>query len=306
MVTTGIIFNYMLLYGGILLLGALCGYMCERVGIVNIGIDGMMCFGAVFFGILSSPKLGLSSSSWGLIIVIFLTMLLTMIVGMLHAFATINLKSNHIISGTAINLIGVAFATFTNAPLAKVLYDGNTKLQSGFNDFLYIGWSVYGSSIIMFVVVLLIALTIWIVMVKTKVGLRYCAIGENPYAVDSQGINVTKYQWIAVLLGSALAGFAGALFLFNIKQFQGNTQGLGFLSLAILIIGSWKVEWITLTSIIFSMFTSLSMSNVLTNIGIPREISYAIPYVLTIFILIFFAKWTSPPENNGNPYKKNE
>jgi simple sugar transport system permease protein len=190
----GLIFNYTLLFGAILLFGALSGVISERVGIVNIGIDGMMCFGAVFFGIFSAPLFKLSQFGPGtLIMVLMLTMLCTTIAGAMHAFATIKLKANHIISGTAINSIGLPLAMFLNNPLGMSLYN-SVNLNAGYSDFLYVGSSIYGSSIIIFVIALLVAGGIYFFMVFTKTGLRYCAIGENPNAVDAQGINVHKYQ----------------------------------------------------------------------------------------------------------------
>jgi len=192
---TGMIINYAFMFGAILLAGALSGYISERAGITNIGIDGMMCFGALFFGIYSSPLLGMSQvSDWMLIIVLLLTMITTMITGALHAYACINLKANQIISGTAINLIGVALATFLNAPLGGLLYGGNPRLQSGFAPFGFLGNSIYLSSIIIFIVVIMMAIAIYIFVHFTKTGLRYRAIGENPNAVDAQGINVVKYM----------------------------------------------------------------------------------------------------------------
>ncbi len=307
MADIGIITNYAFLLGAILLAGALSGYLAEKVGIINIGIDGMMCFGALFFAVYSSPVLKMSTVGPGMIFIpIILTMISTTICGLMHAFATIKLKANHIISGTAINLIGVALATFLNAPLGSKLFDGSTRLQSGFNDFLYVGNSIYGSSIIMFLIVILITIGIYFVMNYTKVGLRYRAIGENPNAVDSQGINVFKYQYIGTLLSSMLAGLAGALFMFNVKQFSGNTQGYGFLALAIMIAGAWKIEWISLASICFAIFTALSTSSVLTNLGVPRAVSFSLPYVITLLILICFSKWIHPPKHEGIPFDKAE
>jgi simple sugar transport system permease protein len=190
----GMIVNYTFLFTAILLCGALSGFLSERVGIVNIGIDGMMCFGALFFGILSSPVLGMSNFGPGMLIIpLILTMLFTGLAGLMHGFATIKLKANHIISGTAVNLIGLALATFLNYPLGQLLY-GKANLASGFTDFLFVGNSIYGSSIILFIGVLLIATILFIIMMFTKTGLRYRAVGENPNAVDAQFINVNKYQ----------------------------------------------------------------------------------------------------------------
>ena len=117
---TGIVFNYAFLIGAVLLLGGLSGYLSERAGIVNIGIDGMMCFGAVFFGIFSSPKV-MNLGPGGIVFALILSMICTSITGLMHAFATIKLKANHIISGTAIDLVGVAFAMFLNEPLGKAM-----------------------------------------------------------------------------------------------------------------------------------------------------------------------------------------
>jgi simple sugar transport system permease protein len=195
MIDMGILFDGFLMFGAILLAGALSGYLSERVGIVNIGIDGMMCIGALFFGIYSSPVLGMSNQGFGMLIFpILLTMISTMLMGVLHAFATIKLKANHIISGTAINMMGLAFATFLNSALAGTFYNGATKLQSGFASFDYLGNGVYLSSIILFAVVILIAVCLYVFMRHTKIGLRYNAVGENPNAVDAQGISVIKYQ----------------------------------------------------------------------------------------------------------------
>ncbi len=301
---SGIVFNYALLYGAVLLLGAISGYLSERAGIVNIGIDGMMCFGVIFFGIFSSPVIGFTKMGGaGIIFALLITMVATMIVGAMHAFACINLRANHVISGTAINLIGVALCTFVNSSLGNVFY-GASKLSTGFDDFLYIGGSIYGSSLIMFILALVIAGIIWLIVTKTRVGFRYVAVGENPFAVDAQSISVNKYQWIAVILSSAVAGLAGAIFLFNIKQSQGNVQGLGFLALAIMIVGAWKIEWIVVTSFVFSLLISLCMSSVLTNVGIPKDFTYSIPYIITFLTLIFFAKWVRPPEYDGIPFNR--
>ncbi len=305
MADIGLITNYALLIGAILLAGALSGYLAEKVGIINIGIDGMMCFGALFFAIYSSPLLKMSNyGPWMMIFPLILTVVSTMITGLMHAFATIKLKANHIISGTAINLIGVALATFLNAPLGSLLYSGSTRLQSGFNDFLYMGNSIYGSSLILFLLVVAITVILYVVMNYTRVGLRYRAVGENPNAVDSQGISVFKYQWIGTLLSSAIAGLAGAIFMFNVKQFSGNTQGYGFLALAIMIAGAWKVEWMSLVSVCFAMFTALSTSSVLTNLGVPRAVSFSFPYIITLIILISFSKWIRPPKHEGIPFDK--
>lgn len=306
MALAGIILDFTLLFGAILLIGGLSGYISERAGIVNIGIDGMMCFGAVMFAVFSSPVLKISTlGTWSMPIALILTMVTTMFIGMLHAFSCINLKSNHIISGTAINLAGLAFATFVNNPLAVLLYNHNPRLETGYHQFWYLQDAhIYGGSLFIFILTVVLVVIIWVVMNKTKTGLRYRAVGENPFAVDAQGISVLKYQWNAVLLSSALAGLAGALFLYKIQYFQGNTQGFGYLALAIMIVGAWRVQWISVASWIFAVVTALASSNVLTNMGTPKAIAYSIPYVATIVILVFFSRWVKAPEHDGIPFDR--
>lgn len=116
--------------------------------------------------------------------------------GVMHAFVCIHLKADHTIAGTAINLVGLSLATFLNPTLAKFLYPGasNSRIMCQYNSCLPIGNSLFGSSIIIFLVVLAIAVAIFIIVNKTKVGLRFKAVGENPNAVDAQGISVIKYQ----------------------------------------------------------------------------------------------------------------
>ncbi|WEK83223.1 MAG: ABC transporter permease [Mycoplasma sp.] len=299
----GIVLDFALIYGAILLIGGLSGLLSERAGIVNIGIDGMMCFGALFYGIFSSKAVGIAEHGlWTMPFVLLLTMLATTITGLLHGYACINLKANHIISGTAINLIGVALCQFANLPLAQVLDEGKARLESGYTNFLFVGNNVYGSSIIIFIIAILIAVGIWVVLNKTKTGLRYKAVGENPFAVAAQGISVLKYQWTAVILSSAFAGLAGALFLFKTNVFNGDTEGLGYLALAIMIVGAWKVEWTIVAAWIFALFTGLTNTDVLLNAGVPKAIANSIPYIITLVILVFFSKWVQPPEYDGIPY----
>ncbi len=119
-----------------------------------------------------------------------------MIMGAMHAFVCIHLKADHTIAGTAINLVGLALSTFLNPTLAKYLYPGQSysRLMCQYNSCLPMGSSLFGSSMIIFFAVLIIAIAIFIIVNKTRVGLRFKAVGENPNAVDAQGISVIKYQ----------------------------------------------------------------------------------------------------------------
>lgn len=298
-----------LLFGIILLIGSISGYMSEKVGIVNIGIDGMMCMGALFFGILSSDVVGLSDLGFGgIFIALIITMIATTFIGAMHAFVCINLRANHIISGTAINLVGAALAAFLNEPLAHSLFPGVglSRMKCRFISGLDVtgGSGLYGTTIILTVICVLICVTIWVIINKTKTGLRYRAVGENPNAVDTQGISVFKYQWIGVLISGALAGLAGAICLFRMQVFSGSVQSMGYLALAILITGGWKIPWIGVFSLIFAVLNAGANSSVFTRIGVDPMIVFSLPYVITLGVLLFSSKNILPPAHSGIPFSK--
>lgn len=303
----GTLFDLSFLFTAILLAGAISGYLSERAGIVNLGIDGMMCVGALFFGIFSS------TGFWGgvppfptIIVALLLTMICTMIMGAMHAFVCIHLKADHTIAGTAINLVGLALATFLNPTLAKVLYPGQSysSLMCQYNSCLPIAPSLFGSSLIIFLVIVVIAVAIFIVVNKTKVGLRFRAVGENPNAVDAQGISVVKYQWIAVLLSSAMAGLAGGLFLFKVTVFSGDVQSMGYLSLAILITGGWRIPKMAVFAVVFALFNAAAGTTTLTQLGIPQLVVFAVPYIITLIILLFSGRKNLAPAHSGIPFEK--
>jgi simple sugar transport system permease protein len=161
----GTLFDLTLLFTAILFAGAISGYLSERAGIVNLGIDGMMCIGALFFGIFSSTSVvGFAHLGFGgLFFAFILSMICTSIMGIMHAFACIKLRADHTIVGTAINLVGLAIATFLNSPLANVLYPGKaySKIMCQFQSCFPIGsGSLFGSSIIILFLVIIIAIVI--------------------------------------------------------------------------------------------------------------------------------------------------
>lgn len=303
----GTLLDLTLMFTAILLAGAVAGYLSERAGIVNLGIDGMMCMGALFFGIFSSTAFWGGTPHFATIIVaLLLTMLCTTIMGAMHAFVCINLKADHTIAGTAINLVGLAVASFLNQPLARVLYPGQSfsKIMCQYSSCLPMGGSLYGSSFILFGAVALICIAIWLVVNKTKTGLRYKAVGENPNAVDAQGISVIKYQWVAVILSSAMAGLAGGLFLFRITAFNGDVQSMGYLSLAILITGGWQIPKMSIFAIVFAIFTAAANTTTLTQIGIPQLLVFAVPYIITLVVLLFTSRRILAPAHSGIPFEK--
>ena len=296
-------------FSTILIVATLAGYISEKVGIINIGIDGMMCVGALFFGIFASEKINLVKlNAFGLIIAITLAMFCTTILGWLHGFLCITLKANHTVSGTAINLLGFGFTTFLNEPLARKLYPklNYSRIMSLFNSDLHIKDSLYGTSIILFIFALLLCGIIYFIMKKTTIGLRYLAIGENPHAANAKGIKVIKYKWVGVILSSLLAGMAGALFLFRTIAFNGNVQSMGYLALAILIVGGWNIGGIITFGIIFAIFIASANTTTLIQLGINQLFVFALPYIITLIILLFTSNKIIPPASAGRPFISEE
>lgn len=298
--TTGLIFNAAFMYAAILIIAALSGFFTERAGIANISIDGQMIFGALIFCIMGGiiqPSLGNNSPLLPLLISSVLTILASSLFGLL----TIKLKANQIVAGTAINLLAIGLGSFLSEPLAPIIDSSWTNLRGSYLPSGYVGNSIYTTAIFVFLLAILIAVGLFVMIKFTPFGLRLRAIGENPYAVDSQGINVERCQWIATTISGALAGLAGGMFIYTngTNAFYGNVSGMGFLALAILIAGSWRIPLLTVIAVIFSILTNaLTKTSSSGNI----DLSKMLPYAITLVAMVAFSKWMKPPRFVGQPY----
>lgn len=302
------------LYAAVLILGAISGYFSERVGIANISINGQMTIGALVFTLFATilhKQLGNSLSNTNMeatfIIPLLLAGLLTIPTALLFGFLTIKLKTNQIIAGTAINLLAAGVASFVTGPL------GNRIAQKTFLSSDYLGLlkqgdglsTIYIGSFLILGAVILITIGLFIMMKKTPFGLRLYAIGENPNAADAQGINVYKNQWIALSISGILAGIGGGLYAYSTRTtFNGGVGGIGFLSLAILIAGVWKIPLIMLVAVGFA-----AISQTITRLDaktIPPEVGKFLPYLITLVALIAFSKYSVAPKNIGIPFDKSK
>lgn len=294
-----------------LILAILSGYLSERVGIVNIAINGMMIFGAIFFNIFSNVFFQAynedASVSFNMTFLasFLISAILGVLVGGLFGFAVIKLKCDHVIGGTGINLIapGIGLIVSDNAP---AIFNGQSSLA---NKYTYISSldinGVHAEAIICFVISLIIIAGVYVFMNFTKYGLRYRSIGENPNAADSQGINVIKYKWIGILFVGAIASFAGALFAYYIpgSSFSGDVNGLGFIALALLIVSSWKIIPGFIIGLLFSLLYVYTANIITPN----QEIQYMlkiIPFVLTIVVMILFGRFSIGPKAVGQHFNK--
>lgn len=298
----GIVSNTSLLFFVVLSLGAVSGYFSERVGIVNIAINGQMIFGALIFTIFAEifqPLLGNESFA----IPLLFAMVLTLLASSLFGFLTIKLKANQTVAGTAINLLAAGLATFISQPLGPILSHGqHPKLTSNYLSLGEFGNSgFFLTTLLLFIFITLILIGLWVMMRFTPFGLRLRAIGNNPNAVDAQGINVTRYQWISISIAGLLAGLAGGLYMYASPGFfEGNVSGFGFLALAILIAGSWRIPLILIVSIIFAVITKVF----LTVNTIPPDIGRLLPYAITLVGMVVFSRYSIGPKNLGIPFDK--
>lgn len=305
--------NSLFIFFCVFLLGAASGYFSERVGIVNIGINGMMIFGAMMYCIFGALFNGASIGTGAggnmgndyFIVAILLAGLSTVVMGLFFGFSTIYLKTDHVIAGTSINLLGAGLGLSLTNKLGQQLLNA-TSLSNPFQttwDLSSTAGSLKGSILFLALFVILIIVIFMIIFKFTKFGLRYKSIGENPNAADSQGVKVSRYQWIGMIISSILAGTAGAIFMYNSynKPFYGEVDGLGFMTLAIMITGSWRLPLILIVSIAFSaLYTYGNQSNP----NISQNILKMIPYIVTIGFLILFSRKMQGPKFAGQHFDK--
>lgn len=302
------IFDVGLLFFSILALGAMSGYFSERAGIVNIGINGTMTFGALFYcifaGLINGGKIGnLGNESF--LLPMILAMACSSLIGWLFGYATIKLKANHIIAGTAINILGASLGMFLTNPLGTAIM-GTEELRNPYTSYLSLGGSnFYGTTLIIFFLILILIGVLFFLMKFTRFGLRMISIGENPNVADSQGINVYNYQWKGLIISSCLAGLAGAIFMYRSPNvaFIGDVDGLGFLALAIMITGSWRIPLITIVSFVFAILLGISKQPIA---GVSNDLLLMIPYAFSLLALIIFSKKIKGPKNAGNNFDKSK
>ena len=282
-----------------ILLGAMCGIFCERAGIINIGIEGQMLLSA-FMAFMVNVWTG------NLFLAVLAGMATGALLGLLHAFMSITLKLDQIISGTVINILAQGLTGFFYT--AGLTTTG--KLQPISLGILaeipLIGPVFFRNPPITFIAILLVFVSQF-VLFKTVWGLRTRAVGEHPRAADTLGVNVFTTRYINVIVGGAIAGLAGAfLTLEAVGSFERNmTNGRGFVALAVMIFGKWSPLGAWGASLLFgfanALQTQIQFSGVLQ---IPHQFIGMLPYLLTIIVLAGFVGRARPPAAGGVPYEK--
>ena len=302
----------------VLLLVSLGGLFSERSGIVNIALEGIMVMGG-FAGAVVMWVLR-QHSDLPLQVIVLIGLFTGAIAGLIfsaaHAFASIRMNSNQIISATALNLFAPALSVFVARTFIieggrstdRINISDSYRIDVPYlSDLPFIGNFLFSNAFISTYIGFVILVIVTIVFYKTRLGLRIRSCGENPHAADSLGINVYKIRYIGVLLSGLLAGLGGAVYLVSFhNRFDGHVRGLGFLALALLISGQWKPGRIFLFAIIFASFHVVASQydsiGVLSAIRLPTELYKMMPYLFTLSILAFLSKHSQAPKAVGEPY----
>lgn len=281
-----------------LILGALCGILCERAGIVNIGIEGQMLLSA-FLAYMTNVWTG---NLW---LAVFVGLLTGAVLGLLLAFTSIQLKLNQIIGGTIINILAIGLTGFfyqvgmtTKGKISPIALPGLSEIP-------LLGPVLFNNPPITYIAILLV-IVLQIVLFNTPWGLRTRAVGEHPRAADTVGINVFKMRYANVIIGGAIAGLAGAfLTLEAVGSFERNmTNGRGFVALAVMIFGKWNPIGAWGAALLFGLANAIQTQLQFMGTNIPHQFIGMIPYVLTIVVVSGFVGRSRPPAAEGEPYEK--
>ncbi len=281
-----------------LVLGALCGLLGERSGIVNIGIEGQMLL-AAFVGFLANVYTG------NLFLAVIAGVLTGAMLGGFLAFMSVTLKMDQIIGGTIINILAFGLTGF----FYQVGLTTQGKLQpislGPLADLPLVGPVLFNNPPITYLTLLLVAL-IHYMLFFTRWGLRTRAVGEHPSAADTVGISVKRMRYTNVILGGAIAGLAGAyLTLEAVGSFErAMTNGRGFVALAVLIFGKWTPIGAWGAALLFGFATALQTQLQFSGqLAIPHQFIGMLPYLLTIVVLAGFVGRSRPPAALGQPYE---
>lgn len=332
-----------LLYAVPLMIVALAGVFSERSGIINLALEGIMIFGAfvgVLFvhvmqtaGVFDEAK---AAGDWlALQGLELLAMLAAAVMGavfsLLLSFASINLRADQTIGGTALNMLAPALVLF----LVRIIANQNTlqmatgdaaswfmikKTTLGYSrtdDLGFLGNTFLHKVYLATYVCIILFIILSVILYKTRFGLRLRSCGENPQAADSLGINVYKMRYAGVTISGALAGMGGFVYALTSANCtsNGDVAGFGFLALAVMIFGNWKPLNIAGASLLFGLFkcvaaaySSIDINGdgvyLLAQAGISSHLYRMLPYLITLIVLAFTSKKSRAPKAEGIPYDK--
>ena len=325
-----------LIYAVPLMIVALAGVFAERSGIINLALEGIMIFGAfigvLFVRLMQGSAAVLAAQQTGNWVAMQGLELLAMLVAaamgavfsLLLSFASINLRADQTIGGTALNLMAPALVLF----LVRIIANQNTlQLATGDSatwfmirkstfgidkntDLGFFGETFLVKVYLATYVCIILFVILSIILYKTRFGLRLRACGENPQAADSLGINVYKMRYAGVVISGALGAIGGMAYIVPPVQtwnFEVGVAGAGFLALAVMIFGQWKPFHIFGAAMFFAVFKSLANiadSTFLAQLHWSSNIYNMMPFVASMIILAFTSKNSMAPKAEGIPYDK--
>jgi len=280
-----------------ILIAAIGGMICERSGVVNIALEGLMSFGAMTAAIthvLLESKIGFSIP-----LAFVFASLAGGLFSLIHAFASVTLNADQVISGTGINLLANGLTVFVCQLIFRM--DRSVSYRMGMQPgFLGVYPSVW--------IALSILAVAWFILYKRPAGLRLRACGEHPQALAAAGVNVIRIRYIAVIISGLLAGLAGAcVVLTQDIQFTVNSiNGKGFIALAAVSFGRWLPIGVLGASFLFGLSSSFAVNvfNIRKLDFLPSEIFNMLPYLITLLTLVIFSGKDHAPRAVGQPYDR--
>ena len=308
-----LLIQYTLIFASVLLLVALGGCFSEHSGVINLGLEGIMVIGALG-GALMMRYLPSTLPAFVMIVCVLLgAVVFGVVYSSLLGVACINFKADQTIVGTALNMLGVAAATVLVKAINTAANPDDVSSEIQYVDakkafLVNIGSFEFNWFMLVAVVMLIVA---YVVLYKTRFGLRLMACGEHPQAADSVGINVYKMRWAGVLISGVYGGLGGICYILagvSLWKFENGVAGFGFLALAVMIFGQWKPTRIALAALLFGFFRALS--NVyfgfpfLMALNIPGSVYNMMPYIISLIVLALTSQHSRAPKAEGIPYDK--
>jgi general nucleoside transport system permease protein len=310
--------------------GALCGVICERSGVVNIGIEGTMLtaafsgwvIGIAAVGLLGPMEPGPLGVTPALVIALVAALLSAVAISLLHAWLSISLRIDQIISGTIINIAAFGLTGYLNNVIAAASPTsagqfGKITPPPELVELPVVGW-IFETLINqgpLTITLLVSAIVLQVLLFRSRWGLRTRAVGEHPKAAETVGIDVIKLRYKNVLIGGVFAGLGGAFLSIELSNsFQaGGTAGRGFIALAAMIVGRWTPIGALGAALLFSLFLTIGQtigfappSGQLGDIvaALPAQVFSALPYFVTIIVLAGLIGRSTPPAADGRPYER--
>ena len=309
-----LLMQYTLIFASVLMLVALGGCFAERSGVINIGLEGIMVIGALG-GALVMKFLPVSVGAFAMVsLTVLASALFGLLFSLLLAVAAIRFKADQTITGTAMNMLATAGATVAVKAMNTAASGGNDVssdiVYTQAKDLFIIRMGSFEFNWFMLLAVICLVVS-YVVLYKTRFGLRLRACGEHPQAADSVGINVYKMRYAGVLISGLLGGLGGIVYItagVSLWKFENGVAGFGFLALAVMIFGAWHPLRIALAALLFGFFRALG--NVYSGLGfmmalnIPSVVYNMLPYIISLVVLAFTSKKSRAPKAEGIPYDK--